>query len=53
MRNLLDGEAAVYFISRRFFVETMNFHILSFASTGTALLEHILISYTDMEERNE
>jgi hypothetical protein len=54
MKKVLDGEGAVNFVSRRFFAETMLYpSIPSLGSTGTALLEHILLSYSDMEERNE
>jgi hypothetical protein len=54
MRNFVDGEAAVNFVSRRFFVEIMLYPFSPrLASKGTAPLEHILFSYSEMEERND
>ena len=54
MRNFMDGEAAVNFVSRRFPVETMLYpFIVTLASTGTAPSEHILFSNSEMEERND
>jgi len=54
MNKFQDGEDADNFVIRRFFTETMYPpSIPSFVSTGTALLEHILISFYHMEERNE
>jgi hypothetical protein len=54
MKKSRDSDAAVYFNSWRFFVETMVYPSSpTLASTGTAPLEHILFSYSDMEERND
>jgi hypothetical protein len=48
MKEFLYGEEAVNLVFRRFLIETMySPSVLSFVSTGTALLEHILISYTN------
>jgi hypothetical protein len=54
MKKAHDGEGAVNFVFRRFFVETMLYpSIPTLASIGTAPLEHILFSLSEMEERND